>query len=82
MNEILKTHLIEWLIRYSGGTWKSMSCGRHGCSAHGPPKVGYKLSDELRFRPRAVRSWPNANDTRSGSVSAARMNVNKPTIPN
>jgi len=75
-------HLMVALMRYSGGTWKSMSCGRHGVSAHGPPKFGYKFSGELRFSPRAVRSCPSASETRFGSVSAARINVSSPTMPN
>ena len=29
---------------YSCGTWKSMSCGRHGVSAQGPPKVGKRFT--------------------------------------
>ena len=29
-----------------------------------------------------MRSMPGARATRFGSVSAARMNVNRPTIPN
>ena len=39
-------------------------------------------SGELRFKPRVVRSIPGANATRLWSFSAARMNVNKPTMPN
>ena len=32
------------LVRYSCGTWKSMSCGLHGVSAQGPPKVGNRFT--------------------------------------
>ena len=39
-------------------------------------------SGELRFKPNVVRSIPGAKATRLGSVSAALINVNKPTIPN
>lgn len=39
-------------------------------------------SGELRLRPSVVRSEPSARWTMPGSVSAARMNVNKPIIPN
>lgn len=39
-------------------------------------------SGELRLRPSVVRSEPRARWTMPGSVSAARMNVNKPIIPN
>ena len=39
-------------------------------------------SGEFRFSPKVVRSMPGASATRLGSVSAARMNVSKPTIPN
>lgn len=53
-----------------------------GKSMHGPPKLGYKLSGEFKFKPNAVRSCPIANDTKLGSDSAARINVSKPTIPN
>lgn len=73
---------MAWFMRYSGGTWKSISCGLQGYSAQGPPKVWYKLSGELRFSPSAVKSCPNAKDTRLGSVSAARINVKSPTMPN
>ena len=34
------------------------------------------------MRPSVVRSVPSARDTRFGSVSAARMNVSRPIIPN
>lgn len=39
-------------------------------------------SGELRLRPSVVRSEPSARWTIPGSVSAARINVNKPIIPN
>lgn len=54
----------------------------HGVSAQGPAKVRYRLSGEFRFSPSAVRSCPNASDTKLGSDSAARINVKSPTIPN
>ena len=76
------THLIAVLVRYSWGTWKSISWGLHGVSAHGPPNVGKRLTSELRLRPRVVRSAPRARLTRLGSVSAARMKVRSPIIPN
>ena len=59
-----------------------MSCGLQGVSAQGPPKVGKRLTSELRLRPSVVRSAPRARDTRLGSVSAALMNVSRPIIPN
>ena len=39
-------------------------------------------SGELRLSPSVVRSMPGARATRLMSVSAARMNVRRPTIPN
>ena len=36
----------------------------------------------LRLRPSEVRSAPSAKDTRCWSVSAARINVSSPIIPN
>lgn len=39
-------------------------------------------SGELRLRPSVVRSEPRARWTMPGSVSAARMNVRRPIIPN
>ncbi len=42
----------------------------------------HTYSGELRFKPKVVRSMPGANATKLGSVSAARINVNSPTIPN
>ena len=59
-----------------------MSCGLHGVSAQGPPKVGYRLTSELRLSPNVVKSAPNAKDTKFGSVSAARMKVKRPIMPN
>lgn len=53
-----------------------------GVVAQGPAKVRYRFSGELRLSPRAVRSVPSANDTKFWSDSAARMNVNSPTMPN
>jgi hypothetical protein len=76
------SHLIVEFVKYSNGTWKSISWGRQGVSAQGPPNVGYKLTSELRLRPRVVRSAPRARETRFGSVSAARINVKSPIIPN
>ncbi len=72
---LLFSFIFTWFVRYSCGTWKSMSCALHGVSAQGPPKVGYSSVSEFRFRPRVVRSAPRARLTRFGSVSAARMNV-------
>ena len=59
-----------------------ISCGLHGVSAQGPPNVGYRLTSELRLSPSVVKSAPNAKETRFGSVSAARMKVNRPIMPN
>ena len=39
-------------------------------------------SGELRLSPNVVRSMPGANARRLESVSAARINVKSPTIPN
>lgn len=75
-------YLIAVLVRYSWGTWKSISWGRHGVSAQGPPKVGKRLTSELRLSPRVVRSAPRARLTKLGSVSAARIKVRSPIIPN
>ncbi len=44
--------------------------------------VSVSYSGELRLRPSVVRSEPSARWTMPGSVSAARMNVSKPIIPN
>ena len=40
------------------------------------------LTSELRLRPSVVKSVPSARDTKFGSVSAARMKVSSPIIPN
>jgi len=42
----------------------------------------HTYSWELRLRPSEVKSTPGANATRLASVSAARININKPIIPN
>ena len=56
--------------------------GRHGFSAHGPPKLLYNGSGEFRLRPKVVKSDPRAKETRFESDSATRMNVKSPAIPN
>ncbi|TNN46660.1 hypothetical protein EYF80_043129 [Liparis tanakae] len=45
-------------------------------------KQPHDVRSELRLRPSVVRSEPSARCTMPGSVSAARMNVSRPIIPN
>ena len=44
--------------------------------------IAFTHSGELRFKPSVVKSIPGAKATRLGSISAVRINVNRPTMPN
>lgn len=64
---------------------------KHGAHAHKPTKTlkitlstqeRLSYSGEFKLSPSVVRSLPSARWTIPGSVSAARINVNRPIMPN
>lgn len=59
------------------------SCAARECGGSGEGRGGESThSGEFKLRPSVVRSLPSAKCTMPGSVSAARMNVNRPIMPN
>ena len=75
-------HLRAEFVRYSYGTWKSMSWDLHWMVAQGPPNNGKRWVSEFMFMPCSWRFAPIDRDTRLGSDFAARMNVSTPIRPN
>lgn len=69
-------------IKYCFGQWALAPSACDLIVEEWHKEMSWAYSGELRLRPSVVRSLPNAKCTIPRSVSAARINVNRPIIPN